>query len=621
MRALVFIKQVPEVAEVKFDLVTRRIVRQGVPNVVNPFDRRALTEAIRLRDAAGGDVVAVTMGPPQAREALLDALVMGSDRAVHLLDPAFAGADTLATARTLAAAARRLGFDLIFCGKYTVDAETGQIGPELAELLDVPHVTGVTQLELHGRSFEATRETDEGFEVLAGTLPAVLTAAERLNKPIKPDPGQRTTALEARIDVWSAADLALDRQSVGATGSPTWVEGITTMAVERRPEQLEGNPVEMAQLLVDALRRRRVFEPDDARPRGVLVDAARAGGPAVWAVTESSAGELRRVSLELLSGAARVAAGVEGQVVGVLVGSEQAPHAPTLARYGADHILLLDAPVLDDYAAEPYASALAEAISARTPWAVLFPATANGRDYAPRVAARLRLGLTGDAIGLEVDPAGQMVALKPAFGGNVVASVLSRTTPALATVRPGMLAPLPRTLGRRPALERVVVSPRPARLQRVKIGREAAAASHALDDAEAVVCVGTGIGGAENLGIAHDLAEALGAAIGATRRVSDLGWLPRQQQIGLTGRSVEPRLYIALGVRGAFNHLIGMLRSEVVVAINSDPGAEIFKVADYALVGDLHQIVPALTKALRAAKLRMGDIEPVSQSASRQGTS
>ena len=157
MRIIVCIKQVPEVADIRFDPETKTIIREGVPSVVNPFDRRALAEAIRLREKFGGEVVVVTMGPRQARDALVECLGAGADRALHLLDRAFAGSDTLATARTLALALAREKFDLILCGKYSVDAETGQVGPELAEILDIPHVTGATKLEISEDHRSATR--------------------------------------------------------------------------------------------------------------------------------------------------------------------------------------------------------------------------------------------------------------------------------------------------------------------------------------------------------------------------------------------------------------------------------------------------------------------------------
>ncbi|HMA37084.1 MAG TPA: electron transfer flavoprotein subunit beta/FixA family protein, partial [Chloroflexia bacterium] len=190
LRILCPIKQVPEVAHLRFDPATRTLNRAGVPLEINPFDRRAFTAALAVRAQHGGTVTALTMGPPAARQALAQCLGLGLDAAVHLCGPEFAGSDTWATAVALAAACRRLGFDLILCGKYTVDAETGQVGPELAELLGIPHVTGVTALEVDadGRTVWTTRETDYGFEEVRVALPALLTAAERLVKPLKPPP-------------------------------------------------------------------------------------------------------------------------------------------------------------------------------------------------------------------------------------------------------------------------------------------------------------------------------------------------------------------------------------------------------------------------------------------------
>src|SRR5262249_1676266 len=168
LHIIVCVKQVPEVAELTFDHQKRTVVRDGVKNVLNPFDRRALAEAIRIARIGGGEVTALTMGPPQAKEVLIECLAAGADAAVHLVDKAFAGSDTLATARALAAAIARRRFDLILCGRYSVDAETGQVGPEIAELLDIPHVTGVCKLSFEcapGRLI-AERETDDGFETI-----------------------------------------------------------------------------------------------------------------------------------------------------------------------------------------------------------------------------------------------------------------------------------------------------------------------------------------------------------------------------------------------------------------------------------------------------------------------
>jgi electron transfer flavoprotein alpha subunit len=268
-----------------------------------------------------------------------------------------------------------------------------------------------------------------------------------------------------------------------------------------------------------------------------------------------------------------------------------------LAAHGADKVYLADGPELTNYLTEPYTQVLAGAIRKYRPFAVLIPSTANGRDFAPRVAARLGLGLTGDCIGLDIDDQGRLVQLKPAFGGNIVAPILTRTSPALATIRPGMLQKAAADPARRAEVIRLPVENLTSRVRFVSsdVNTEEGVK---FDDAEVIIGVGMGIGGPENLPLVRDLANLLKASVGATRRVVDAGWLPRQVQIWLTGRSISPSLYIALGVRGAFNHAVGIQRAGTILAINYNPEAEIFKQCDYGLVGDWRIIISAMVNAL-----------------------
>ena len=191
------IKQIPLVEDANFDPVTRTIRRDGV-NVISAYDLRAVAQAVDLKNRLGAETVTLTMGPPQAREALTDTLAMGMDRAVHLQDRAFAGSDTLATARALAAWLKREHFDLILLGKYSLDAETGQVGPEIAELLGIPQITGVRKLTIDGNLIRAERESDEGVEEVECRMPALLTCAERLINPLKMDAASRESALISR---------------------------------------------------------------------------------------------------------------------------------------------------------------------------------------------------------------------------------------------------------------------------------------------------------------------------------------------------------------------------------------------------------------------------------------
>jgi electron transfer flavoprotein alpha subunit len=608
MKIAVCIKQVPEVAEIKFNPDTKTIVREGVPNVVNPFDRRALAEAIRLRDANGGEVVVVTMGPTQAREALVECLGAGADRAIHLADTSFARSDTLATARALAMTLSREHYDIIFCGKYSVDAETGQVGPELAEMLDIPQITGATRLELSAdqQRLIVERETDDGFETIECTLPVLLTAAERLIRPIKVKEPQLEAGRTKAIAEVSAADLCEDVSIFGFAGSPTSVAEIRSLARSRQIEMIEGaDAAEKAATLIEILEARNALKggtephalatapdskPDDRSEREV------------WAVAELMDGKLRRVSFELLGKGIELASRLDARLAAFIVGSNASADATTLILYGADKVYVAEHERLARYETLTHTAVLANAVRRYTPLIVLIPSTANGRDLAPRVAARLQVGLTADCIDLEIDDQGQLVQHKPAFGGNIVAMIRSRTVPQIATVKAGMLrsvAPNKSRVGEVIELTDPLIVDSRSRI--VAVRREVSLAVAELDEAERIICVGTGIGGPESLPAIEALSLALGAQIGATRRVVDQGWLPRHQQIGLTGKVVAPQLYVGIGVRGALNHTIGIQQARTIVAINSDPNAEIFQTADIGIVEDWKKIVPALTTRLRDA--------------------
>jgi electron transfer flavoprotein alpha subunit len=311
--------------------------------------------------------------------------------------------------------------------------------------------------------------------------------------------------------------------------------------------------------------------------------------------------------LELTGEAARVASEVDGAPVGVLIGHGVGPLVDDLAQAGASTVLLADAPELAPYSVETYAWLLARAIERRGPWAVLLPATSFGRDLAPRVAARLGLGLTADCLGLEVDREGRLLQLKPAFGGQVVAPILSRTLPNLSTLRPGMLARYTLDASRRANVEWMGLDGLPRPQARVVSATYEGSAGLALDDARLVVCVGTGVGGPESLAEVESLARALGAwmglspgevAIGGTRKVVDEGWLPRQQQVGITGHAVAPDLYLGLGIKGALNHMAGILRSGTIVAVNNDPDAPILQASYIGVLCDWRSLAQALNAVL-----------------------
>lgn len=613
MKIIVCVKQVPAVSELRFDPEKKTLIREGVHNEINPFDRHALTFAVDAKKRFGGEVVVMTMGPLQAKEALTEGLATGADRAVHLLDRAFAGSDTLATSRALSLAIKRENpVDIVTCGKYSVDAETGHIGPEVAELLGIPHVSGATKVELQDsiRKAIVETETDYGFQRIQAPLPLLLTTSERLIKAHFATREEREAAKSKPYSVVTAPELGDDVSLFGVKGSPTSVSEIYSIETKRRREIIDGSTLEeKVKKLVSILVSQGLFsgwkETEEKRlkaPESRIVG----GDKPLWVVAESVQERIRNVTYELLGRGLELASQLQSELCAVLLGNASQGKAQDLIYHGADKVYSVRHVELAKYSSDAYAAALSETIRSYKPYAVLAASTSIGRDFIPRVAARLGLGMTSDCIGLELNQQGQLVQLKPAFGGNIVAPILSRTIPQLATVRPGMLSAAEATPSRKGEIVEVHPTGVKAMAQMVEERYEADRDALRLDNADVIVAAGFGVGGPEKVSIVNDLAEVLDAPIATTRKVVDLGWLPRQLQIGLTGRSVSPRLYVAIGVRGAFNHMVGVGRARLVVAINKDPNAPIFKNCDYGIVGDYAEVVPLLTKKLRDSKEAIG---------------
>jgi electron transfer flavoprotein alpha subunit len=317
--------------------------------------------------------------------------------------------------------------------------------------------------------------------------------------------------------------------------------------------------------------------------------------PVILTFAEARDGKLRRASLEAVSEARRLADPLSGTVRSVVIGSGVKALADELASYGADHVVVFDDLALAAYASEPYARALAQAISEAKPSAVLLPFTAMGKDLAPRVAARVGAGLASDCVALSVKD-GRLQAQRPMYAGKAYATVAWAAEPQMATLRPNVF-PLGKPEAGRKAEVQIATVDASSRAKVVGLAATAEGKVE-LTEAQVIVSGGRGLRGPENFHLVQSLGDAFGAAVGASRAVVDAGWVDHQMQVGQTGKTVSPTLYIACGISGAIQHLAGMKDSKVIVAINKDPEAPIFQVADYGLVGDLFQIVPELTAKL-----------------------
>ncbi len=606
MRIAVCVKWVPAISRIRLDPETKRLVREGVPSELNAYDVLAVNRAVELKQALGGSVAVYTMGPPDARRGLVRCLAMGADDAFHLNDFAFAGADTLATSRALALALSREEYDLVLFGNNSVDAETGQVGPEVAEMLGIPQITAVSKLEVtKDGAVRTERALENGTEVVEGALPLLVSVTEGVAHDAQAPRDAVRAAEEIEITELTAAMLTGDVSQFGAAGSPTWVAEVRQIEPSREGKLInEGTTAEMAREAVAALVERGALDADAdaADASDTAGDAPRAGGgPELWVVAEADESGMRPVTFEMLAAAQPVADALDGRVAALVIGGEDAAdYATALGEAGADVIMVASDTALSAYSTAAHTAVLAEAIAERQPFAVLLPSTPNGRDLAARVSARLNLGLTGDCIGLDVDDSG-LAQLKPAFGGNIVAPIYSRTLPNMATVRPGVFSALQSNPARSITVETIRAAAIPSDgLTRVGFRAAPDDDAAALDKARAVVCVGMGVGGPEHISELEELRALLGADLICTRDVVEAGWMPRQRQVGLTGRSIAPRLYVGVGVRGDFNHAVGIQRAGTVLAVNNDRRAAFFRgQSDIGVMADWREFVPALVEELR----------------------
>lgn len=325
----------------------------------------------------------------------------------------------------------------------------------------------------------------------------------------------------------------------------------------------------------------------------------------VYVFAEQRDGNLQKVGIELIGEARKLADDLGQNVVAVLLGNKIKEKANELIAYGADKVVVVDDEMLAEYVTEPYAKAMMEIIQSHNPEIVLYGATSIGRDLAPRVSARIHTGLTADCTKLDIDEETKLLMMtRPAFGGNIMATIVCEDfRPQMATVRPGVMKALEADESRQGEVEEFEVNFTETDMN-VKIREVVKTAHKSVDITEAKILVagGRGVGNAEGFIDLEALAETLDGEVAASRAAVDSGWISNDRQVGQTGKTVRPELYLACGISGAIQHAAGMENSEFIVAINRDEDAAIFDIADLGIVGDIKKILPKLNDAIKAAK-------------------
>ena len=471
--------------------------------------------------------------------------------------------------------------------------------------MGLPHVSNVYRLDYESgsNSVLVERETDDGHEVVRCPLPAVICVTEGIMPERFPNREQMEAgSAKSRLWRWGRTRCRRSRRCSGLQGSPTWVSDIQILESSRLAEVVEEEDRDAAvRRVAEAFAQRE--PPEQTAALTGLTRYAGRQDEAIWVVVETPPSGLRNSTYQLLGKACQLAQRTSSEVAAIVIGVGSEEVFRALAAYGADRVIALDDSEVGHPTSNSYNDSLASLVLDRQPYAVLLQADANGRDIASRVAARLSLGLTGDCVDLEINDDMELVQMKPALGGNVVAPIFSKTKPYLTTLRPGLLIPIEPDWSAEAFVEHMT-APRGQSpdVELVERHFNEDVQGVELESARIAIGVGKGVGGPENVPAIAKLAESIGASVVCTRDVADVGWMPRQTQVGLTGKAIGPELYIAVGIRGDFNHMVGVQKAGTIIAINNNNNVRrtpILNSADYTIIGDWQEYLEPLVEALR----------------------
>ncbi len=630
MNYIVLVKQVPDIKNIPKEAWDweRGTLRRGLlDNVCNELDRQALAFALGMREKQPGTVVSLSMGPPFAEEVLRYALSVGADTGVLLTDRKLGGADTPATAYPLAEAIRKIEKDIfggdrnyvVVCGMQSIDGDTAQVPPQVAEELGIVHIAYATSFAFNNGHLHLQRITRRGTETVRPLSYPCMVTVTQWTQPPNASFSRTRWAYSQKIHQWNAADINANDSRIGLSGSKTNVVRIfSPREASQRNCVFEKDIPKLAKMIKEAyIGKSGATEKKEQKAKYHLPEGKKPDYQGeVWVYAEQEDGEINPATFELLGKATELAGSLNEKVGAVLVGKGIKKLAGELLAYGADHVYLAEHDLLAKFLPLPYSRAITELIAKYKPQMMLFSATPIGRELGPRVAYRSGSGLTADCTGLDIvdvkrgdkEHTAILQQTRPALGGNIMASIVTQNSMVqMSTARPGVMQALTPDYKRRGEVIEYTSNITPSDLGAAIVSAEFVPLTSEIREAVVIVCGGVGCKTKEGFDryiypLADSLSKFLGekAMVGATRLAVEAGFTDRSHQIGQTGQTVKPRLYLGVAISGAVQHLTGMQNSDIIVAINKDPGARIFKVADFGIVGNLEEVVPELIKALDA---------------------
>ena len=627
------IKQVPLPNEMRMgdDGLMDRTKAKSIINIDCQF---GLEEGLQLKKHyPDARMIVCSMGPGSFENALKTAISMGYDEAYLLSDRKLGGSDTFATGLAISTMLKHLGFTkdskepfVIFAGRQTSDGDTAHVPSQVAENLGIPQATFCESAKPDGNgNMIVKRIIEGGYQMMQLPMPCLISIAPTGIPPRKPSLIGAIKARNSVINVLSVEDIHLVSDKIGISGSPTIVAAIANIESERPPIVLSEGTTEAA--LVDSLianmkkggnvlQHKEVKEKEEKETPDFPVVDIRGENKHILTWVEIANGQIVRPSLELFTPARHLAEqlGNDTKIKTVLIGKNVAPLAQTLFEHGADEVILVENDKLEEYLVLPFSDIIAQIIKVQKPEIALFAATTSGRELAPRIAVKTGSGVTADCTGLEI---GDYINRKektiirpilhsrrPTYGESKLATILGFVFPQISTARAGTFEVPKKTEGRTGVLSKFTpeLSEGDFRAQILETVR-GGSGLQSLFEAEIIVSGGRGAT-SDGLKLVKELAEALKekglkAEWAASRAVVDEGFAEYARQVGQTGKTVRPKVYVAIGISGAIQHLAGMKESGTVVAIDHNPKAAIFRNADFGIVGEYEDVVPELIERVK----------------------
>jgi len=628
------IKQVPLPSEMRMgeDGLMDRTKAKSIINIDCSF---GLEAGLQLRKKyPDARLIVCSMGPASFETALRTAISMGYDEAYLLSDRKLGGSDTYATGLALSTMLKHLGFTkdskepfIILAGRQTSDGDTAHVPSQVAENIGIPQATFVETVKPDDSgNVVAKRIIEGGYQMLKLPMPCVISLTPTGIPPRKPSLSGAIKARSLKITTFGIDDIGLGTEKIGINGSPTIVVKVVNIVSERPPIIMSEGHNEAA--LVDSLianfkkggnvleKKEKAAKKETDRPdfpEKDFRDGAR--GIITWA--EVTNGKISRPSLELLTPARNLATqlGNDTKVLTLLIGKNVKELAQTLIEHGSDEVIVVENDKLEEYLVLPFSSIFAQIIKERKPEIALFAATTSGRELAPRIGMKTDSGVTADCTGLEIGEyidkkekviyAPILESRRPTYGESKLATILGFVCPQISTARAGTFEVPKRIPGRVGIISgfKPVLNDKDFIVEIVKTERGEGGLSN-LFEADVIITGGRGTT-SDNLGLIRALAEALNnqgvnAEWASSRPVVDEGVAEYARQVGQTGKTIRPKVYIAVGVSGAIQHIAGMKESEKIIAIDHNPKAHIFHNADFGIVGEYTDIIPELIERVKA---------------------